>query len=345
VSPPGANGQDPGPGADAGRPPMPEVPVGRDAADRGQLVLGVDAGATATWALLATADGQAVGRGRAGGANVRSSTGRPAEALAAALGQALGDRDPAAVAWAAAGLPGRPVVTDDIAVAFAAGSPAPDGLVLIAGTGAGAAAVHGGRVVRRADGCGWLLGDEGSAVWLGLAGARAALAATDGRGPATALTRLVSEALLGGPGPAEPMEFAQAVIGAGDRLHPAELGRLAPLVAEAAAGGDQVAAGLVEAAAEKLLNTLDAVAGEDGAVVVLAGALLDPDGVVGRLVADGVGKRWPGSVVERAGAGEGGAAWLALRLLHDRLGGDGPDRSVHRRLVTTTAGAGRVAGR
>jgi glucosamine kinase len=342
-----------------------------DGSSAAALVVGVDAGATSTRAVLATTDGRVVGRGHAGGANVRSSVGRPADAVATALHAALVGHDPAMVragvigmagaaaagrrravaaaraAWSMVRLPGTPLIVDDIAVAFAAGSPEPSGLVLIAGTGAGAAAVADGAVIRRADGWGWLLGDEGSAVWLGLAAARAAMAASDGRGPATSLTALVSAALLGGPGPESPIAWAQAVIAACDRLRPAELGRLAPMVAEAATGGDAVAVGLVEAAAAKLLRTLAATAGpEQPAIIVLAGAMLEPAGPVARLVTAGIAERWPAARVRRAGAGAGGAAWLALRALHAQRedGTPAPDAAVHARLVGIDPPEPRDAG-
>ncbi|MCW2905012.1 MAG: ATPase BadF/BadG/BcrA/BcrD type, partial [Streptosporangiaceae bacterium] len=109
---------------------------------------------------------------------------------------------PAAVAaarraWCAAGLRGSPAVVTDIAVAFAAGSSAPEGIVVFSGTGAGAAAISDGAIKQRADGYGWLVGDEGSAVWLGKEAVRAVLAAYDGRGSPTLLTESVPRALLG----------------------------------------------------------------------------------------------------------------------------------------------------
>ena len=86
------------------------------------------------------------------------------------------------------------MVVPDLLAAFAAGTPAASGAVLVAGTGAGAAAVVDRQVVRQADGAGWLLGDIGSAVWLAREALVAVVAALDGRGPATALT----EPLLSG---------------------------------------------------------------------------------------------------------------------------------------------------
>ncbi|MFC6005339.1 N-acetylglucosamine kinase, partial [Streptomonospora nanhaiensis] len=239
-------------------------------------VIGVDAGGTATRCVAVSLDGRVLGAGRGGGANPFSSA-DPAAALEGALRAALAEAGPVEVdhavfgiagsaaagrpkaeeamlrAWAAAGLGGRPRLTDDIAVAFAAGSAADAGTVLIAGTGAVAASVRAGAVVRRCDGYGWLLGDEGSAVWLGVAGLRAVLAAIDGRGPGTALgTRLA--AALGVPA-GDP----QAIVRAAHGRPPAMLGALAPVVAGAADDGDAVAAGIAAEAAERLLATLGAV--------------------------------------------------------------------------------------
>ncbi|MEU4420871.1 BadF/BadG/BcrA/BcrD ATPase family protein [Actinoplanes sp. NPDC024001] len=57
------------------------------------MVVGVDAGATTTRCVVATAEGAVLGRGVAGGANRNSSGGEVAAALAAALTSALGAVD------------------------------------------------------------------------------------------------------------------------------------------------------------------------------------------------------------------------------------------------------------
>jgi N-acetylglucosamine kinase-like BadF-type ATPase len=137
-----------------------------------------------------TLGGALAGAGSGPGANPNSG-GDTAGALTTALSAAVGDLDrslilngvfgiagagaagrPAAIAaarraWCAVGLRGSPAVVTDIAVAFAAGSPASEGIVVFSGTGAGAAAISDGAIKRRADGYGWLVGDEGSAVWQG----------------------------------------------------------------------------------------------------------------------------------------------------------------------------------
>lgn len=64
------------------------------------------------------------------------------------------------------------------------------GVVTAAGTGVITFAV-GFAAVARVDGWGWLLGDDGSAFWLGREGMRAVLRAHDGRGPATVLSESI----------------------------------------------------------------------------------------------------------------------------------------------------------
>jgi glucosamine kinase len=298
------------------------------------LVVGIDAGGTTTRCLVLTGEGAVAGHGRAAGANLRSNAGSVEAPLTAALADALAGLAPADVragvfgiagagaagaevvgaaagaAWRAVGLAGRPQVVTDLDVAFAAGTPSADGLLLLAGTGAAAAAFTGRRMVRRCDGYGWLLGDQGSAVWLGLAGIRAALDARDGRGPAT---RLLAD--VGARVGARPDDDLPQLLIA--RMHadvPARLGSFAPLVTSAAAGGDAVAVALVEAAADLLVAAVDAVAAEPTAAeLVLAGGLLAAGPVRAAVRARLAGRG--GLQVSDAGPGAAGAAVLALAEL------------------------------
>ena len=70
-----------------------------------------------------------------------------------------------------------------------------DGYCVVAGTGAGAIRIRGGEIDRVVDLAGWQLGDLGSGYWLGHEAAKAAVAEMEGRGPATALTPALLEAL------------------------------------------------------------------------------------------------------------------------------------------------------
>jgi N-acetylglucosamine kinase-like BadF-type ATPase len=335
----------------------------------GKYVVGVDAGGTKTRCVLMALSGIVVGSGTAPGAN-RNSGGDTATALTTALRAALGDLDPhlvlsgvfgiagagsagrpaavraATSAWQACGLTGAPTVVTDIAVAFAAGTTAPAGIVVFAGTGAGAAAIDDGTIVRRADGYGWLVGDVGSAVWLGKEAVRAALAAFDGRGEPTILAESVPRALLGHqfvheliPSgafteppprggramvtatasrtqlPGQVHVITQAIIKEVYAAPPAALGRLGPLVSAAAKAGDSVARRIADEAAEWLLLDVDAVrsAADVSSPVVMAGSVLG-NGPVADAVRRGLRKRFA-SEPTPAGDGAAGAAGMALRHL------------------------------
>lgn len=331
------------------------------------VVVGVDAGGTTSRAVLAAADGTRLAEARGEGVNPRSSGGDPSLVLASLLAQLCSaDRlkagrvttgvlglagagaaglataqGAADAAWRAAGLRGEPVVVPDIEVAFASGSPRPDGAVLVAGTGAGAGLVRDGRLVHRADGHGWLLGDGGSAVWLGIRAVRSVMADLDGRAEPTALTSAVLRSLdvlvdghVPGDRPARTL-MAQAVIAAADAVHPAQFGTLAPLVSAAAVARDPVATQLAHDAVTELLGTLAAVMSADGAgahaatvdEVVLAGSVLLSPGPVRDGVRAGVRQRW-GMDATDAGDGAGGAALLALRR-----SGEAVDDVTFRRLT------------
>jgi glucosamine kinase len=292
-----------------------------------KLVVGVDAGGTRSRAVVATVDGQIVGRGLAGPGNPLShGPHQAATQVACAVRQALGEHSPTLVAAATLGIAGPagtgpfaaalriggPVtVVGDAVTAFAAGSPAATGAVLIAGTGAIAAAVHDHEVVRTSDGLGWLLGDEGSGRWLGLQAIR--FAVRNWAGPFAA--RVAAHA---GVGSADDLVYwAQA-------LPFTEIDGLAPLVCAAAHDGDPDARTIVDAAVTCLLRTLDDL-GQDGPVV-LAGGLLAGETPVqqGVLTIVEAGGRQARVGLDPAA----GAAWLAARPLSPLP----PDR-LHQLLV------------
>jgi N-acetylglucosamine kinase-like BadF-type ATPase len=308
-------------------------------------VVGVDAGGTGSRAVLAEPSGRRLAAASGPGVNPRSSAGAPADALAGLLTRLVQAAPEAAArvsagvlglagagaagravlveaagsAWGAAGLAGTPVVVEDIVVAHAAGSPGPGGPVLVAGTGAVAGLVRDGRILRRADGHGWLLGDTGSAVWLGVQAARAAVAALDGTEEETGLAaQVLADLGVLQPGtqlprgPEHRVDAAQRAIAVVDSMRPAGLGRLAPLVSRAAAAGDPVAVRLTGAAVDALVRSVGAVLSADADVLVLGGAVLLSTGPVRSGVRAAVHDRWGLTTVD-AGDGAGGAAALALR--------------------------------
>jgi N-acetylglucosamine kinase-like BadF-type ATPase len=171
-----------------------------------ELVVGMDAGGTKTRAFAVTRAGDVVGRGAGGGANLLSSP-DPHGSIAAALREALAGRLPDAVVLSCAGgereaerAKGRAIlasllgpdvaveVTHDAKAALYAGNPAGCGVVLISGTGSIAYGRNDQGDEARCGGWGYLVGDEGSAVWIGQEGLRASSYDHDGRGSPTKIT-------------------------------------------------------------------------------------------------------------------------------------------------------------
>ncbi|SDG27845.1 BadF-type ATPase [Sinosporangium album] len=323
--------------------------TGRAAAAERHLVVGVDGGGTSTRCVVATVSGEVVGRGHAGGANILSAV-DPVGSLRAALAEALHDHDATRVAggvfalagaeaagerapaaagevWRRLRLSGAPEVVSDLAAAFSGATEEPSGTVLIAGTGAVAARIADRRVTRRADGHGYLLGDEGSGVWIGRRAVQAVLAALEGRAVPTALLAAVT-ALPGAPENPTPGEIVRLVHAGLADAGPAWLGRLAPAVEAAARAGDNTALAIVEDAAERLTATLRSLGPADGPTVLAGSLLTEPT-----LLADEVRARLAGAALVPARDSAAGAAALALHALalHALDLPDAP--AAHRRLI------------
>ncbi|MGW4403532.1 N-acetylglucosamine kinase [Nonomuraea sp. NPDC004702] len=323
------------------------------------LFAGVDAGGTTTRAAVHAADGTRLGHGTAGPGNPAAHGPAAARlAIGQALRRALDGLDPSLVAasvagvaggddafaatlgrtWAECGIAAPPRMVGDVEIAYAAGTDAPSGTLLLAGTGAAAARFSGRTVTAVADGLGWLLGDEGGGFWIGRAGVRATVRVLDrpgdpsdrvrdrpqgrmgraeGRGlPYGPLVDLVS-AHFGVTG--EPRRRADRIV----RLAQADrmlVAAAAPLVSRAAAAGDECAAGIVAEAARRLTATAARLSG-DGPLV-LAGGVLTADGPVRAAVL----ARLAGRRVTTARDATAGACWLAAL---DRLG----DQAAHERFT------------
>ena len=303
------------------------------------LVLGGDLGGTSTRILVVGTDGREHGLSTGDGGNPISRPAGAAATLGDALRRALAGVDPGQVqasvigvagwsalrtpvvaaqfaeVWADAGLTCDPGYRSDLEVAFAAGTPEPDGTVLVAGTGATAGAVTGHRLTRTADGHGWLLGDDGSGFWLGREAVRAALRSLDAGEPQGRLAGSVLAA-LDAAGTAD--RGRDRVIQAVYSHPPVQLAALAPLVSAAYHDGDPQARSIVERAAAALLATVGRVREEgQGTPIVLAGSLTR-DTPVGATLRTLLSARFSGPILS-ARTGVGGAAWLALAALDPAL--------------------------
>lgn len=304
----------------------------------------MDLGGTATRVLVVAASGHRRGAGQAGGGNpVAHQQDVWATAMDQALGRALRESGPVTVGSVVVGVAGGgalgdsdvaasferiirshvgrrcPVqLTGDAVIAFAAGASEPDGTVLIAGTGAAAAAIHDRRPDREVDGNGWLLGDDGSGFWIGREAVRAVLAELDGRGPVTSLRPLIVKSLLS-PHPAETeaRKTRNEIIRAVNARPPVSLARLAPLVSRCASHGDQVALGIARTAVDHLIAAVQVVRSpRETTPIVVTGGVAAGDHLVGALLRQRLAARWPGCV-RAVRDGVAGAAWLALRALPD----------------------------
>jgi N-acetylglucosamine kinase-like BadF-type ATPase len=157
-------------------------------------------------------------------------------------------------ALAAAHLADDTLVVNDTIGALWAGSSAGWGIALICGEGInGAAVAPDGRQVRF-DGVGDISGDWGGGHSVGMAGLAAAVRAADGRGPATALERLVPAHF----GLRRPPALTRALYEG--RIRERRTSELSPVVFAAAGEGDVVARSIIDRLADELVAMANALA-------------------------------------------------------------------------------------
>jgi len=314
------------------------------------LALGGDLGGTSTRIVVVGPDGREHGRGITGGGNPTTDPAGAAAAFGDALRAALNGVDAARVkasvvgvaggsalrtpavathfdrVWAEAGLTCSPGYVPDLEVAFAGGTPASDGAVLVAGTGAAAGSLTDHRLTRTAGGHGWLLGDDGSGFWLGREAVRATLRTLDAGGNPGALVDSVLRELDADRTERQRDRVIQAV----NSRPGVRLSALAPLVTAAYRTGDPQARSIVERAAAALLATLGLIRDPaESTPIVLAGSLAGDASPVGAELRTLLAARFAGAVLP-ASTGVGGAAWLALAALDPALA----NRETHARLCS-----------
>jgi N-acetylmuramic acid 6-phosphate etherase len=265
-------------GDGAERSPSDQPPASDSELAAGTLVLAIEGGGTKTIAWLAAVVGEnqldVLGRGSAGPANIQAvgpaaATENVARAVEAAWQDAGGRRGPVAAAclalagadraadrvlwseWAEqVNLAERVEIVNDALPVLAAGTPDGWGVALIAGTGSFAFGRAPGGETARTGGWGYLLGDEGSAYSVALAGLQAATRSADGRGPAT----LLLDRFLQRLGLARSEELVPAVYTPPfDRRR---IAGLADVVTASAAEGDAAAGEIIDRAAESLAELI-----------------------------------------------------------------------------------------
>jgi glucosamine kinase len=294
------------------------------------LAAGADAGGSSVAAVAARAK-RIVGRGTAGPANPSAlGIDAAADAIARAVHDAAngarigalhvgaaGAGDPAVARGLADALRAHfagcaVVVEHDARIALRAALPDGDGVVVIAGTGSIAYGERGERIARRG-GLGPLLGDEGSAYWIGRAAVRRLARAYDERARLDAFARATAVAF------ATP---SRAALVARARGVPAtEIAALARTVSAYAARGDAAAVAIVEAAA-RLLAALGAdVAAALGLAaprIALGGGLLCDGATVAPRVRAALAALLPACTVVAGAAPEDAALRFARAALAAR---------------------------
>jgi N-acetylglucosamine kinase-like BadF-type ATPase len=238
-------------------------------------VLGIDAGATKTDCLLADETGSILAKARGPGANFQLFAEDELEFVLGNLaGEVLaGHRGPADVLCIGMAGAGRErdfrimrrilarlnvarenLVTNDAVIALVAGAGKRYGVVLIVGTGAAAFGIDRSGREARAGGWGPLLGDEGSAYWMGLRALRAVMRAFDGRAGATLLERPIL-ARVG-------VEHVESLVHRVYReMAREEIAALAPIVQQAADLGDTEAQAIVDEAVREFVRAVESVIG------------------------------------------------------------------------------------
>ena len=136
-------------------------------------------------------------------------------------------------------------------------------MAAISGTGSIVCGINARGDLQRAGGWGWLLGDEGSALWIGRRGLMAALRAVDEIGPATALVgRFLSHFEIGDMPAVKPIVYRSDFGAKG-------FAALAAVVSDAARGGDAVARDVIAAGGAALAELVAAVVRRLGADAAL----------------------------------------------------------------------------
>jgi N-acetylglucosamine kinase-like BadF-type ATPase len=296
-----------------------------------RYVIGIDAGGTKTTGILADETGKELREARAGGANLRAhgelgvekslyqvidALDAPGEIAALCLGIAGvgsdGERGVVRELLRRLGIRRAVRIVNDAVIALVAGAPGGTGVVLISGTGSIAWGMDAAGKSARSGGWGYLLGDEGSAFWLGHAAVRQGIRAADGRGPATTLYDRIRQR-LGVDGTPDLVEWFYD-----QELSRTRVAELAGVVEEAANDGDLSAEELLDQAAGHLVRAARSVVTQldfpdEFPLVLSGGAFRACPSLVPRIEAR---LHLPAARVARLEVGPAsGAVRLALQLL------------------------------
>jgi glucosamine kinase len=202
---------------------------------------------------------------------------------------------------------GEVLVTGDVVTAHAGALGGGPGVVITAGTGTNCLGVNGDGI-ERADGFGYLLGDDGSGFAIGRSGMAAALRAREGRGPATSLVDALDAHFADVP------DFPHGIYSMANPV--ATIASFTRVMVVEARAGDAVASEIWARAADRLVDTTMSVVRRcfpDSAEVPVSytGRLFDVADLLREPFLAGLAARCPEAQVREAqGASIDGAARL-----------------------------------
>jgi N-acetylglucosamine kinase-like BadF-type ATPase len=242
------------------------------------LVIAIDAGGTKTDCLIGTTQGEILAKSVSGPANYQLVG---TDGMLRVIGELLravdgywshgeygfevmwigiagvdrpGEREQVAMSFRDLGAARKVVVDNDAMIALASGTMGKPGIVVIAGTGSIAFGVNGQGKRARSGGWGYILGDEGSAYYIGRSALNSVTRAADGRGQPT----LLSQAVIDHFGIDSTDGLVRlAYTGKLDRI---DIANLSQVVAEAAGEGDETACRILDEAGAELGIAASAVA-------------------------------------------------------------------------------------
>ncbi|ANL66585.1 N-acetylglucosamine kinase protein [Rhizobium phaseoli] len=290
-----------------------------------ELAIGIDGGGTSCRAAVADRNGNVIGRGKSGPANIlsdlESSLFNIVESARQALSDAGLDAGDVSSVSAVVGVAGANVmdygqriekalpfaeghVVTDALISLQGALGDADGIVGAFGTGSVYNARRDGRL-RGIGGWGFVVGDQASGARLGRDLMERSLLAHDSVRPASPITEAIMAEY--GNDPERIVEFAHTA-------RPKDFARYAPIVFEHATRGDVVAAGIVSDAATAIGESLEALLWPECPSICLLGGLAEA-------FEPWLSERYRSRLARPKNDAQQGAVELAVKLLNDRQRG------------------------
>ncbi|MDR2505496.1 MAG: hypothetical protein LBD16_05250 [Oscillospiraceae bacterium] len=214
-------------------------------------------------------------------------------------------------------LPFPSLVVNDAEIALAGQTEGKPGIILISGTGSIGLGVNAQGEVHRVGGYGYLVSDEGSSYWVAKEAIAASLRSFDRIGPDTRLLAMLENALK--------LPAFDKIIDFVYTTNKSDIARLAPLVPDAAAEGDEIAADIMKRASIHLCNMAAALAerlnmcGQPYPLVYSGGFLTNTPSLVEALRRDVAAKCPNLSLTPLAVEAEWGAVYLIAKKVNVKL--------------------------